>query len=127
MGQGGRGNRRSGRAERGPATAGVIPAEQPAGSLSSEHDALRAQMRAIDEQLRALHDRLNRTAVDNSGRHLVAAIDTDKCIGCGLCVHVCPADAIAVIGAASVDTTKCTACRQCVDECPQGAISMRDL
>ena len=46
-----------------------------------------------------------------------------KCNGCGLCVKVCPFDAIhKVDGVAVIDYDKCTLCGACVDVCPVDAI-----
>lgn len=46
-----------------------------------------------------------------------------KCINCGLCVKVCPFDAIHMEGdVAVIDYDKCTLCGACVDECPVDAI-----
>ena len=46
----------------------------------------------------------------------------DECTGCGLCVDVCPFDALELVdGIAEVDE-KCTLCGACVEECPAEAI-----
>ncbi len=45
------------------------------------------------------------------------------CIGCGLCVKQCEADAIAVANFnATIDQEKCTKCGKCIDKCPKKAI-----
>jgi uncharacterized Fe-S center protein len=50
---------------------------------------------------------------------------TDQCIGCGVCVEKCPADAIALVeGKAQVDTDKCIGCAECIAVCPTGAMSV---
>ena len=43
------------------------------------------------------------------------------CLGCGVCVSVCPAEAIALNenGVAEVDETRCLGCGACADACPQ--------
>jgi Fe-S-cluster-containing hydrogenase component 2 len=50
-------------------------------------------------------------------------VDSDRCTGCGDCVEVCPAEAIALVeGKARVDEESCIGCGDCADECPQNAI-----
>jgi ferredoxin len=55
-----------------------------------------------------------------------AKIDTNTCIGCGVCESTCPAGAIKLgpDGKAVVDTSKCTECGSCVGACPVSAIKI---
>jgi len=57
---------------------------------------------------------------------MIAVVDTDQCVGCALCVDVCPEGAISVNGKAEIDREKCTGCGTCVEECPQDAISLTE-
>ena len=61
---------------------------------------------------------------------LLTAGDTDlykvnksKCIGCKLCIPVCPTKAISMVsGKAVIDPEKCIGCGLCVSKCPVKAI-----
>lgn len=70
-------------------------------------------------------------------------INTDKCVGCGLCVRACPQNLIEIILPDSNIQPKCSnrdagktareacgnsciSCGICVRECPAGAISIED-
>jgi electron transfer flavoprotein alpha subunit/NAD-dependent dihydropyrimidine dehydrogenase PreA subunit len=47
----------------------------------------------------------------------------EKCVGCGLCVKVCPYDAVHMVDKKAVIDEKCTICGACVDACKKfGAI-----
>jgi predicted Fe-Mo cluster-binding NifX family protein/ferredoxin len=100
------------------------PTPQPQADSAAELAALKAQARAVEEQLTALNERMGQMQ-NATVRRLVAVVDADRCSGCGLCVQVCAAGAITVNGAAKIDVGKCTACGQCVAQCPQGAIVLR--
>ena len=100
-----------------------IPQLQP--DSTEELAALKAQARAVEEQLAALNERMGQIRQDATTRRLVAVVDADECTACGLCVQVCAAGAITVNGAAKIDVGRCTACGQCVAECPQGAIALK--
>ena len=59
----------------------------------------------------------------------VALIDEQDCIGCTLCIDVCPVDAI--VGAAkqmhTVIKAECTGCELCLTPCPVDCIRMTPL
>ena len=55
---------------------------------------------------------------------MAVTISADECVACGVCVDVCPSEALAVDGdACVVDEDKCVDCNSCIDECPTGAIT----
>lgn len=51
-------------------------------------------------------------------------INTDKCIGCGLCTAKCKAQCIDP-SAHTVDFTRCVVCFDCMASCPNDAIGLR--
>ena len=51
----------------------------------------------------------------------VRALINGKCIRCGLCLEICPAQAIRVGGKAFSAGAECIGCAACVEICPSGA------
>ncbi len=49
-------------------------------------------------------------------------INKDKCTGCGLCVKVCPFDAMKLIDEKAFATESCTLCGACIKVCPVDAL-----
>lgn len=48
---------------------------------------------------------------------------TDECVGCGLCMEECPAEAISEgDGIYIIDQNICTECGTCISVCPNEAI-----
>ena len=55
--------------------------------------------------------------------------NVDKCVGCRMCVTVCPAGVFVYlpdIRKVALWTARCVYCKQCVDVCPTGALEMSD-
>ena len=53
------------------------------------------------------------------------SVDTDKCIGCGICMERCFVRAIRIEdGKCQLDDAKCRACGRCTEECPTEAITI---
>ncbi|OGV69732.1 MAG: ferredoxin [Lentisphaerae bacterium RIFOXYA12_FULL_48_11] len=56
---------------------------------------------------------------------MAAKVDQKKCTACGLCVDICPVQAISLENdKAKIDEEKCVDCGQCIDQCPNTAISI---
>jgi heterodisulfide reductase subunit A len=58
---------------------------------------------------------------------MTAWVDSDKCISCMTCVHVCPymAPKVGVDNKAEVQGAVCMGCGSCTAECPAKAITLR--
>lgn len=54
-------------------------------------------------------------------------IDKNKCDGCGICVEICPMDALRLDtkGKAYMKYDECWYCGCCVIDCPQKAVKLR--
>jgi len=70
---------------------------------------------AIQEAQRCLHC------------YLGAQLDPEQCIGCGVCVKVCPLEipSMGTDGKMDLDIFQCQACGTCAAECPVQAVNMR--
>ncbi|MGB5157966.1 MAG: ferredoxin [Desulfobacterales bacterium] len=56
-------------------------------------------------------------------------VDTEKCVGCGECVDVCPVDVYELQEgkAVVVNEEECIGCESCVEVCEQGAITVTEI
>ena len=52
-------------------------------------------------------------------------INTDDCVGCGICVDACPQEVLEVAGGVVEvqNEDSCIGCGDCLEECPMGAIT----
>ena len=51
-------------------------------------------------------------------------VNLKKCIGCGLCVALCPMKNISIDGGKAVSSNKCTLCYRCFGHCPTKALTI---
>ena len=55
----------------------------------------------------------------------VASVDLLACDRCGLCLPLCPPEAIHLaLDELVIDRHACTGCRKCIAPCPVGALAM---
>lgn len=55
----------------------------------------------------------------------IAVVDLALCDRCGLCLPLCPPEAIHLeLDTLTVDRERCTGCRKCVAPCPVEALAM---
>jgi predicted Fe-Mo cluster-binding NifX family protein/ferredoxin len=104
-----------------PAGSGAFQPSNVPAEGQSELEQLKQQAQILQQQKQEIEKRISAL---ESGHKSVAFVQSDKCTGCGICVNVCPVNAISIDKYAVVDPGICTACAVCVSECPNGAITI---
>ena len=97
----------------------------PPVSPEEDLESLRARTRALEEQLKMIHDRLAGSGDAPTAPGLIAVVDLMKCTGCGLCVDPCPTRAITINEQAEILASRCNGCALCLTACPEDALSIR--
>ena len=102
------------------------PPASPPATREQELERLKEQARLIEQQKAAIEQRIQQAEQgDPAGPvTLKAVVDQALCTGCGLCLDVCPVDAIVLVDGLANIGDNCTACGACVAECPNNAIAM---
>lgn len=56
-------------------------------------------------------------------------IEEEKCISCGECVDVCPAEVLALQDGITyvVNPADCLGCESCVSVCPEEAVTVEEI
>ena len=97
----------------------------PVASRGGELSALRQQAELLSRQLQQIQERIQQLEHPKENILVAARVDVEKCAGCGICVEVCPNQAIFLEESVAVVSEEiCTGCGDCVEECPREAISL---
>ena len=102
-------------------------------STKASNDEL-AELKTIAQELQvrveALEARISRLQDEQRGRPeqtIIAHVEKEKCIACGICEQVCPTHAVHVEETANIDPNICRGCGWCAQACPKGAISLTPI
>jgi NAD-dependent dihydropyrimidine dehydrogenase PreA subunit len=53
-------------------------------------------------------------------------VNEERCLGCGICTHFCPVDALEGWGVICINRERCTDCLSCVGTCPVDALEVKE-
>jgi ferredoxin len=96
-----------------------------AASIKQELPLLKARAKTLSIRLDRLNRHIRRVEQPKRIPFHVAVVDTQKCLGCGVCESACPVGAIALGKVARVNPARCIGCGICARQCPEGAIHLR--
>ena len=87
--------------------------------------ALKVRAQEVQARLHLLNRRIHEIRIRSGTFFLKATVDSEKCVGCGICEALCPVRAIAVGDVVRVDEGRCMGCGYCIQGCPKGALSLQ--
>lgn len=98
--------------------------------IREDVEARKEWIEPVTEEDRAAHAQFMKRGLrfEPSALGNFLVIDSTRCVGCGICVGVCPAACISIAERkAARDATAgqgCNACLACIHACPNGAITL---
>ncbi len=93
-----------------------------------EEGVLVLELKGEDADYKAGLDFLKKQGLDIQPLEKDVVRNEDRCTHCGLCVGVCPTDALKVnpkTRKVEFDDSKCLACELCITACPTWAMELR--
>jgi L-aspartate semialdehyde sulfurtransferase ferredoxin len=102
--------------------ANIIRAQVAPNQIGKLVIELQGDIDRVDEALEWMRSQNIQVSLANSE----IAIDTDRCVDCGLCTGVCPTQALTLDSQTwqlNFNRSRCIVCEQCIPTCPVQAIS----
>lgn len=93
--------------------------------VTPTHIKIMGEIKAEEEKAQEFIRILKRRGAVVKELGVIMRFDPDKCVACGMCVSLCPTNAIAFNKDFSVryDFDDCILCMNCVKNCPVNAVS----
>lgn len=109
------------------ATANEKHIEEHIAEIKKEINIKSRRIESVTDADRAIHQEfLSRNPIIPDGRHNSIYAVSVKCIGCGICMKVCPGECIHIENQLAVYSSgNCQMCMACIHHCPQKAIELK--